>query len=129
MDPIAFYDREGAHPYENEDPDGIATVNRVIWTGSSHRASGGDPYNGKLADRVFFGDMCVGFVRMLELDQAGAVVSDQHFAHVPHVSSIDQGPAGFMYVSTYGACATTPTIVPEPSKLCLLYTSPSPRDS
>lgn len=94
-------------PYLLADPEAVQTTGRVGWVGLEQRPlDDGDPYGGRLAGRMLFGDFCLGFVRALAVDQEQAVVSDEPLGHLPHATSWDQGPDGFAYVATFGSCDT-----------------------
>jgi Glucose / Sorbosone dehydrogenase len=98
-DPIA--------PYLLDDPEVRQTSGRVGWVGLEQRPlDDRDPYGGRLAGRMLFGDFCLGFVRALAVDPEGNVVSDEHLGNLPHAASWDQGPDGSLYAATFGSCVT-----------------------
>jgi glucose/arabinose dehydrogenase len=105
VDPITTWPH-GPHPYIEDDED-VEPVNaRVTWVGAAYDARGGDRYDGLLTDRVLFGDSCLGYVRAIELSDAGEVVFDAHLAHLVAPTSWAQGPDGYLYVVTYGGCGS-----------------------
>jgi hypothetical protein len=103
--PIVSWDRSDDHPYVLDDPDALPVIGRVVWVGLSYRDRGNDRYGGELTDRVLFGDMCVGFVRLMEVDDDGRVAYDVPVAHRPFLSGIDQAEDGYIYALSYGSCA------------------------
>jgi glucose/arabinose dehydrogenase len=112
-DPLASWDRGDAHPYVRQDPEVEPAVARTAWVGVVYEGGGGDPYGGRLQDTLLYGDMCLGYVRGLKADAAGAVVSDQHLGHMANLSGWDVGPGGYLYAVTFGACETK--FGPQPS--------------
>ena len=59
-----------------------------------------------LTGKVLFGDYCLGYVRAAEADDQGRLTSDEHVGHLDTPSAWRQGPDGYIYVSTFGACQT-----------------------
>jgi glucose/arabinose dehydrogenase len=107
VDPVAWWAHEDITAYITDDDDVRATVARVAWVGLEYRpGAAGDPYGGRLTDAVLFGDYCLGFVRALQVDAAGAIVRDEPLGHLAVPSGWDVGPGGFVYASTFGRCET-----------------------
>jgi hypothetical protein len=105
VDPIGGWTHEPGTAYIADDEDARPTVRRVVWVGTEYAPAGGpDPYGGRLTGAVLFGDFCVGFVRALEVDDAGTVTRDDHLGHLAYPSGWDVGPDGFVYASTFGQC-------------------------
>lgn len=107
-DPIVSWPHGTSHVYYNEDPDSSLTLSRVGWLAPG--PSGDDPYyGGLLRDRILFGDTCVGFVRSLQVDAEGALVSDEFIGHLDGVAAWAQAPDGSMLVSTLASCISDRT--------------------
>ncbi|MCB9594021.1 MAG: PQQ-dependent sugar dehydrogenase [Sandaracinaceae bacterium] len=105
VDPILSWERrDGAHRYFVEDPASEPTNRRVVWVGDVYRAGSDDRYNGFLDDRVPFGDTCLGWVRGAWADETGAIVYDERWAHQAHITSWEQSPDGYVYVTSFGSC-------------------------
>jgi hypothetical protein len=51
-------------------------------------------------------------VRAIGVDDAGAVVEDVHMGHVEQVSSMAQGPDGYLYATSFGTCTTQSSVTP-----------------
>lgn len=111
-DPIASYVHTDVHEYFLDDTELAAVGARSIWVGAEYRDLGNDRYDGLLTDRVLFGDFCLGFVRAIGVDDTGAVVEDVHMGHVEQVSSMAQGPDGYLYATTFGTCTTQSSVTP-----------------
>lgn len=107
--PVTFWNRSSEHAYVLADEDPEPRKARVAWVGVEWRDRGVDPYEGKLAGRIPFGDMCVGYVRVAALDDANQLIEDRHVGHMHGVSGWDQGPDGYLYMSTYGECVSDTT--------------------
>jgi glucose/arabinose dehydrogenase len=108
-DPVAWWvHTDAASPYLLDDAEAVDTIARAGWVGIEPRPPAGtdDPYGGRLAGHMLFGDFCLGFVRGLAIDGDGAVVSDQHLGHLANASAWDQGPDGHLYATTFGQCQT-----------------------
>ena len=71
------------------------------------RRSNTDPYDGELTDRVLFGDICQGFLRLLQVDGRGQAVHDVHVGHLEQMTGLDQAPDGYFYVTSYGSCMSS----------------------
>jgi glucose/arabinose dehydrogenase len=105
--PLVYWDRSATTAQAKDDPETPETSRRVVWVGPEYR-SATDRYAGALTGRVLYGDFCAGWVRAIEANDAGAVVEDQHLAHLEGVVSWDVGPDGYLYAATYGSCFTFP---------------------
>jgi glucose/arabinose dehydrogenase len=105
VDPVAVWPH-APHPYIEDDARATASTSRVAWVGIAYEDRGNDPYDGLLTDKVLFGDSCVGFVRALEADDEGNIVSDEHLGHIVSPTGWGQGPDGHVYVVTYGGCGS-----------------------
>jgi glucose/arabinose dehydrogenase len=105
VDPVAVWPH-APHPYIEDDEDATASTSRVAWVGIAYEDRGRDRYEGLLTGKVLFGDSCVGFVRGLEADDDGNIVSDEHLGHLVSPTGWDQGPDGYVYVVTYGGCGS-----------------------
>ncbi|MBX3274507.1 MAG: PQQ-dependent sugar dehydrogenase [Sandaracinaceae bacterium] len=104
-DPLLAWRRgDTAHRYFVEDPESEPSTRRVAWVGEAYRPGEDDRYDGFLTDRVPFGDTCLGWVRGAWADATGAVVYDEHWAHLPHITSWEQSPDGYVYVTSFGSC-------------------------
>ena len=128
-DPVTWWPHDDVTiPYVLEDPEVRPSPGRVGWVGLEHRPADADPYEGRLAGRMLFGDFCLGFVRELAVAEDGSVLGDRHLGNLPNPSSWDQGPDGFVYATTFGSC-TTMTIDPDdppPSGLWRAIPVPAP---
>jgi glucose/arabinose dehydrogenase len=102
---------EDGHPYIEDDPEALATTRHVAWVGLQYGASP-DRYDGMLTDRIVFGDMCLGWIRMLRVDAAGELVEDVPIAHLAHVTDWVPGPDGYVYTTTFGSCNASSTFEP-----------------
>ena len=101
--PLAAWPHVFGHPYFDEDEEILASNLRVGWVFEGKRNSV-DPYDGRLADRVLFGDLCLGFIRTLQVDDAGEVIADEHLGHLPAAAWFE-GPDGYLYASTLDGCS------------------------
>lgn len=114
-DPVISWDRADDHPFVLDDEDTEPTSRRVVWVGVNHRPpTMNDPYEGKLGDKMLYGDFCTGWVRAVALGDDNKVASDQSVGHLPGVVSWGQAADGHLYVLTYGNCFTFPY---KPGKL------------
>jgi hypothetical protein len=105
-DPLTSWSRSLDHPYVLDDSEANPIPGRVANVGVEYVGNGGDPYGGRLHHRVLFSDFCVGWVRALEVDDSGELVSDEYVGHLNHASSWRQHGDGYLYVMTYGRCQT-----------------------
>lgn len=90
--------------HNNEDPqdnpgglgDGEAIMLGILYQGSQ--------YNGFLSNRLIYSEFYQGWVRALHLDSSNNVLSDSHLGHLTGLTSLQEGPDGFLYgVSLYGS--------------------------
>jgi hypothetical protein len=59
-----------------------------------------DRYFGLFTDAVLFGDFFTGWVRRIEVDEQGELISDRSVGHLPRVTSWKTGNDGYMYALT-----------------------------
>lgn len=108
--PFVYWDRSPQHAFVKADPQARAqpgTDPHVAWVGSPYRDEGSDRYAGRLTDRILFSDICVGWIRALEVDGDGAVLFHRHVGHLPYLGGIDQARDGYLYAITLGGCRTS----------------------
>jgi glucose/arabinose dehydrogenase len=105
-DPLVGYDHEADHPFIEDDPEAAPGGLRVVYVGAEYLPTSRDRYDGRLTGKVIYGDLCVGFIRAVETDAAGGLVSDEHVAHLRFAGAWAQGPDDYLYVATMGACTT-----------------------
>lgn len=94
-----------------DDVDAEPTQRRSVWVGAEYRAGlagAEDPYGGTLEGKMLYGDFCGGWVRAIEVDALGVTRDDAHLGHLAQVTSMRQGPDGYLYATTYGNCSTFP---------------------
>ncbi len=106
-DPLIAWHRGEDDPRLLDDPDAEPVAQRVAWVGPSydaHRGDGPDRYAGLLDDRILYGDLCLGFLRGVVVDDDGVVTDDRHLAHLAGSTAMAVGPDGFMYAATFGKC-------------------------
>jgi glucose/arabinose dehydrogenase len=117
VDPVRHWDHGSDHPFVAEMVSPYPSPSRVAWVGVEYRGRGNDPYDGALTGRMLYGEMCVGFVRAMELDAMGEVLTDGPVGELPKISAWDQGADGYLYASTYGACEASRSVVDIPAGL------------
>ena len=105
-DPIAWFGHDDDEPYLREDADAEPTEYHVIWVGGLLDPAVGDPYEGLLTGRVLMGDLCAGWIRLLEANDDGDLVRDDLISHLVHVVAWDQASDGYLYAATYGQCVS-----------------------
>lgn len=115
VDPITTWPH-GPHAYIEDDPDVEPANARVAWVGAAYEDRGNDRYDGLLTHRVLFGDSCLGYVRAMGLDDAGAIVFDEHLGHLVAPTSWAQAPDGYLYVVTYDGCGSGSHDDPNPPR-------------
>lgn len=103
-DPLFFYDRSSDNDYVFDDEDAAPIADRVITVGVVYEDRGNDPYGGLLTDRLLFGEFCVGFLRLVEVDESGEIQHDVPVGHRTQLVSMAQGPDGYLYGMGYGSC-------------------------
>ena len=102
--PRLYYDRSSDHPYMQADPDVSAIPNRAVYAALEHQPGDGpDPYGGRLAGRVIWGDAIAGFVRLARFDDSGTVTEDRPLGHLDWPTAWGQGPGGYVYALSYGS--------------------------
>jgi hypothetical protein len=99
VEPLTYYGRSSDERYVIEDPNTEPATRRAIWVGQAYDAAK-DRYYGLFDDAVIFGDFFTGWVRRLEVDSAGSLISDELVGHLTEVTSWKTGPDGYMYVLT-----------------------------
>lgn len=117
VDPVRHWDHSSSHEYVVEMEDPYPSQSRVGWVGVEYRDRGHDPYDGALLGKLLYGEMCVGFVRAIEVDGTGEVLSDQLVGELPKISAWAQGADGHLYASTYGACEASRDVADIPAGL------------
>ncbi len=103
-DPIRYWDHTFEYPFFVEDPEAIRTPARVAWVGMEYLDKGNDRYGGQMTNRVTYGEMCVGWVRAIQVSDLGQILEDRFIGHLPGITSWDQEPDGYMYAASYGTC-------------------------
>lgn len=108
-DPIIHWDRSDDHPYIEDDPYADQPWSRVVWIGPEYHppAPDLDPYEGELTGRFLFGELCVGFTRLLEVHESGQVMMDAPVGHISGATGWDIGPDGHLYAVSFGRCTTS----------------------
>jgi hypothetical protein len=101
-DPVVSYGRKSDEAYSIEDPRTEPATKRAVWVGQAYDHPE-DRYYGLFDDSIVFGDYFSGWVRRLQVDEAGRVVSDLSVGHLTQVTSWKTGPDGYMYALTHGA--------------------------
>lgn len=99
--PVRFWDASEDHPFFLEDP--LYKRNstfRAPWVGIEYVPGVTDPYKGLLSRKMLYGDFYLGFVRGIQLDIDGRIVSDQHLGHIELPVQWRQGRDGYLYVAT-----------------------------
>ncbi len=105
VDPIATWPH-AAHPEIAEDADATAHQARVSWVGVQYVDRGNDRYGGLLTGKVLYGDSCIGYVRALQADGDGRLVSNEHMGHLVAPTGWGQAPDGYIYVVNHGSCGS-----------------------
>jgi hypothetical protein len=109
VDPVIHWGRESDHPYVIEDPLVVPAVRRTIWLGGTYpRTVEVDRYAGRMFDRMLVGDFAAGWIRLVGIDETGAVIHDKAAGHLEAGSSWSLGPDGYLYASTYGSSLAWP---------------------
>jgi hypothetical protein len=127
-EPVAWWHHDEVTQYMRDDTDVRNTNGAVSWVGLEHRSidAAADPYDGELAGKMLFGDFCLGYVRTLAIDDAGAPIADTHVGHLAFASAWAQGPDGFVYATTFGSCETGGLDPADPPPSGLWRAIPSP---
>lgn len=97
--PIASFGRASDEPYVLQDPRTEPATKRAIWVGEFYDHPN-DRYFGLFTNAVLFGDFFTGWVRRIEADAKGVVVSDESVGHLPRITSWKTGNDGYMYALT-----------------------------
>lgn len=99
--PVRFWDASDNHPFFLDDP--LFKQNstfRAPWVGIEYVPGTTDPYKGLLTGKMLYGDFYVGFVRGIQLDVDGRIISDQQLGHIELPVQWRQGRDGYVYVGT-----------------------------
>ncbi len=96
--------KHGIDKYVTENPDAVPVQSRVIFVAVSYRDQGNDRYEGLLSGRTVVGEACTGSLRLLEVDDEGALTLDQHLGHLPSAHAWAQAPDGYIYAVQNGGC-------------------------
>jgi len=108
-DPVAWWDRSNDSRYAREDSQVVPTTRRVVWVGAEYpRDVPVDRYAGLLFDHMLVGDFAAGWIRAIQLDEQGAVVSDEAAGHLVGATAWAVGPDGYLYASSYGGSLAWP---------------------
>jgi len=99
-EPLIHFGRLSDEPYVIDDPLTDPDTRRAVWVGQAYHADQ-DRYYGLFDDAVIFGDFFAGWVRRLEVNDEGTVVSDRLVGHLTDVTSWKTGPDGYMYLTTF----------------------------
>lgn len=94
----------GIDKYVTENPDAVPVQSRVIFVAVSYRDEGNDRYDGLLTGRTVVGEACTGSLRLLEVDDDGALTLDRHVGHLPSAHAWAQAPDGYVYAVQNGGC-------------------------
>jgi hypothetical protein len=103
-DPTVSWQRRPIGERELEDSELGASTKRVAWVGLEYRETERDRYDGLMHGKVLYGDMCLGFVRGIEVDEDEKIVFDRHLGHLEGASAWKVGPDGYIYASVYASC-------------------------
>lgn len=107
VNPVRTWNRSESHRFVADDVDAELPWSRVAWATRASYPDRPDPYLGRLASAVLYGDMCVGFVRRMVIDEEGDVVEDGHLAHLANATGWDVAPDGYVYAATFSDRCTT----------------------
>jgi len=100
VDPTRYYNRDADHEYILDDPaPSLNTKFRLMWVGKEYD-SDNDRYEGKLKHKVLYGDWCMGWIRAIQADGGGQIVSDEQVGHLEVPVAWDIGPDGYLYAGT-----------------------------
>lgn len=124
VDPLTQWGRDVTHPYFADDPDTEPSTRRAAWLGGIYEPDGADRYDGFLADKVWFGDMCLGWVRTLLVDESSAVLEDEFLGHLAHLVGWRVHRDGYIYLATFGSCDAG--IRPNPARFYRVVPSRAP---
>jgi len=80
--------------FELQDPLSQETKLRVIILGSFYQ---GPQYENLLESRLIYSEFYTGWVRGLKLDADQNIVNDEHLGHLVGMTSLQEGPDGFLY--------------------------------
>ena len=103
--PLTEWPHNLNHRYLQEDSQAVPSNLYVAWVGQQYRPGPLDRYHGLFDDVIPFGDYCHGYVRVMGIDDSEHVIVDKAIGHLESISSWDQGPDGYFYVTTLGSCS------------------------
>ena len=82
--PVRSWNHDRGHEFELDDPDVEPTVVRVAWVGMEYLDRGNDRYDGHFTSLVVYSDICLGWIRGIELGDDGSILRDGHIGHLPY---------------------------------------------
>ena len=84
-------------------PDNFATrAGRSVWVGAPYGNCGNDKYGGAMTGVTLTGDFFKGWVIGLTVNDSGAKAADKGLGLFTMISSITQGPDGYLYATKFG---------------------------
>jgi glucose/arabinose dehydrogenase len=84
-------------------PDNNATrAGRSVWVGQPYGNCGNDRYDGAMTGVTLTGDFFKGWVIGMTFTDAGAKAKDKSLGSFTMISSIVQGPDGYLYATKFG---------------------------
>lgn len=110
VDPLTYYGHAARDPFIADDPEASATIGRSVWVGLEYRGETIDRYDGALTGRVLFGDIAIGFVRSIRVDETGRVLEHGNVGHLQGASAWREGPDGWIYALGYGSADAAPVM-------------------
>ena len=75
------------------------TTKRAIWVSHAYERPSTDRYFGLLDDKILFGDYFTGWIRAVQVNDKGKVVSNVFVGHLEKVTACRMGPDGYMYMT------------------------------
>ncbi|MBI4412510.1 MAG: PQQ-dependent sugar dehydrogenase, partial [Deltaproteobacteria bacterium] len=98
--PLHYY-AHGDTTFSEEDPEENDDELYSVMVGHFYT---GSQYDGGLDRTLIYSDFYNGWVRGLKLDENYGIVSDRHLGHLTGMTSLQEGPDGFLYaVSLFGS--------------------------
>jgi glucose/arabinose dehydrogenase len=104
LPPSFSWSHDSSADYLADDPEVETTLARVAWAGPEVLPADPDPYGGRLAGSVLFGDYCAGFLRHGRVDDNGEPTLDAPLGHLNNASAFRQHQDGYVYAVTFGRC-------------------------
>jgi hypothetical protein len=84
-------------------PENFATrAGRSVWVGAPYGNCGNDKYGGAMTGVTLTGDFFKGWVIGLTVADSGAKAMDKSLATFTMLSSVTQGPDGYLYATKFG---------------------------